>query len=137
MCCICVGESHPLPPTGGLQFDLRPLLPLTHPKGRGAACGPLRPRACGLEGLFFFELAALCACGLAALYLLAALKAGCGSSARGRPGSSRRGSREAGGLRLHRECRYCVHIDNETRRVVLGRSFCLETDNDLARVHVP
>jgi len=93
----------------------------------------LRPR-----GMYIYSvLAALFACGLAALYLLAALGAGCGSSARGRPGASRRGSREAGGLRLHRECRYRVHIDHEPVGVVLGWAFGFEAYHYLSSVHVP
>jgi len=55
---------------------------------RPPAASCLRPR-----GMYIYSvLAALFACGLAALYLLAALKAGCGSSDRGnpaRPGVSR------------------------------------------------
>ena len=100
---------------------------------RPPAASCLRPR-----GMYIYSvLAALFACGLAALYLLAALGAGCGSSDRGRPGASRRGSREAGGLRLHREGWYRVHIDHEPVGVVFCWTFCLETNNDLARVHVP
>ena len=71
------------------------------------------------------------------IFLLAALKAGCGSSARGRPGVSRRGSREAGGLRLHREGWYRVHIDYESIGVVFGWTFCLEAYHYLSSVHVP